>query len=244
MEPLRRRNALTTSRGRVTWLTVSLEDSRTIDDGRNHAVDLVTQCDGDPSLDHRITIFGVDGIQAALLAIRSAEARLEALRAEGHTIRWDCALDDELGLGMNGSPVAPSDEARRELFFEMHDSKLLRVSADGSELHLVFSPLSMRTADWKDCFPPATIVVRGVEDADEKVRALEAWGLPRRLSGDEVFDPVGVILDPSWSEDRPRIAISSIQLAPDGPEAVVLVRGEELVVSPVFDTSVLRPSAG
>ncbi|MBN8616000.1 MAG: hypothetical protein J0L92_35745 [Deltaproteobacteria bacterium] len=102
----------------------------------------------------------------------------------------------------------------------------------------------MRTAEWEDCFPPATLVVRGVEDADEKVRALEAWGLPRTLSGDGVFDPVGELLDPSWSEDRPRIAISSIQLAPDGPEAVVLVRGEELVVSPVFDTTVPRPIAG
>jgi hypothetical protein len=123
-------------------------------------------------------------------------------------------------------------EKTESLYFEMHDSRLIGVRSEGTDLRLEFAPLSMRTAEWSDRFPRAEVVVRDVPDAQDVTRRLLAWGLPRRLSGDRVLGPSGETLDPLWQHGAPPTPISCVEVQPDGPEELVLIHGSALQVFP------------
>jgi len=128
------------------------------------------------------------------------------------------------------------------LYFEMHDSRLSNVSADGDDVRLEFTPLSMRTVDWSDRFPHAEMLIRAVRDAADVVHRIRAWGLPRRLSGDRILGPDGETLDPLWREGDAPTAIYVVELEPDGPEDVGFIRGRSLQVFPgAFDQAVNHP---
>jgi hypothetical protein len=122
-------------------------------------------------------------------------------------------------------------------FFEMHDSVLANVRAEGASVVLEMLSLAMRTAAWKDRFVTATIVVHDADQPEEVARRLERWGLPTRLSGDRVLGPSGEVLDPFWTAAAPTIAISAIELekADADADGAVTIRGRAITVMPRFD---------